>query len=294
MPFFFRLDGLPEGWIYQITPERPVLNPDQTINAQITLQPLDAGPLCSREEVTLTAFARRVDTLKRAGAITLAVSLKSPASVTHESWTDCDCDCPNRGCQIYTGGCTNQPNTRIAVTYQDPTGATRVQYVTTDDEGCFSDILPFDGIAGTWETNVVVEESECTDGATSKPVDVTVRPEDPDRCPDLIVEEIDRPRFDGDTGESVITAVIRNVGKDTAGASISRLVDPSTRQPTGAPYNATAAVGELQPCRRQIVEFRLPYWIYNPDALAEVTADYKNMVQECDEENNKAVFRDIG
>ncbi|MCH8840212.1 MAG: endonuclease [Planctomycetes bacterium] len=42
------------------------------------------------------------------------------------------------------------------------------------------------------------------------------------------------------------------------------------------------------------VIFRLPYWVYNPDATLEVTADYKGTVRECNEKNNTKTFKDRG
>jgi len=42
------------------------------------------------------------------------------------------------------------------------------------------------------------------------------------------------------------------------------------------------------------VTFTLPYWVYNPDADLEVTADYKGLLLECKEDNNVKIFKDIG
>lgn len=195
LPFFFRLDGLPDGWSYIINPARPIIQPGDTIMAQVILQPQDGAPLCSRQEITLQAFAPRIDTLKRVGGITLAVSLKNDASINHESWTDCSCVCPkqkNKECHIYTQACTDPllPNTRVAVIYTGPDDTTRVQYVTTDERGCFSDVLHTDFQAGQWETTVVLEETECRDEAISGPeVIVVTQPEPviPDECKEYMM-----------------------------------------------------------------------------------------------------------
>ena len=113
--------------------------------------------------------------------------------------------------------------------------------------------------------------------------------------PDLIVSRIDRPVWDAANHRSVVTAEIRNVGTADAAPSIARVIDPSTTQPSsGAPYNAIANTPLLAAGTSVIVTFYLPYWVFNPDAELEVTADYKGMVQECNEENNVLTFRQQG
>lgn len=187
LPFFFRVDGLPEGWNCLINPKRPYIDPGDTITAQVILQPEDAAPLCSREEITLQVFAPRVDTLKSAGGITLSVSLKNGAEITHESWTDCDCYCPDgqtERCGIYTRGCTDPgtPNTRLAIVYTTPDGESLVRYVNTDEDGCFTDILQAEAQEGRWETTVVMDETECRIGARSGPYVIVVAISQPDEC----------------------------------------------------------------------------------------------------------------
>jgi len=119
-------------------------------------------------------------------------------------------------------------------------------------------------------------------------------PADTPLCPDLIVEKIEKPQWDGDNNRSIINAVIKNIGNATASQTIARVIDPSTLQSTGAPYNAIANTPDLAPGASVVVTFYLPYWVYNPDAELEVTADYKGMLQECDEGNNTMTFADQG
>lgn len=113
-------------------------------------------------------------------------------------------------------------------------------------------------------------------------------------CPDLVVTEIKKPVWDNANHRSVITAVIKNIGSSGAGQSSARVIDPSTTQPGGAPYNAIASTPALAAGASTTVVFYLPYWVYNPDASLEITADYKNEVNECDENNNTKVFNDLG
>jgi hypothetical protein len=192
LPIFFRLDGLPAGWTAVVNPTRPVLNPGEVIEAQVILQPADAAPQCVREAVTLTAYAPRIDTLKPIGAITLAVTTKSPARVRHEGWTDCDCDCPGgerRQCRVYTRGCTDPgiSNAAVNILYVAPDGTKTVRTVNTDAEGCFVDFLPTDPAGGRWETTVELPESDCRDGGVSGPLVIPVAdPEpQPQECADL-------------------------------------------------------------------------------------------------------------
>ncbi|MFH2045292.1 MAG: CARDB domain-containing protein [Pseudomonadota bacterium] len=111
---------------------------------------------------------------------------------------------------------------------------------------------------------------------------------------DLIVAKIEKPEWDSTNARSVIKAVIKNIGSSGAGKSIARVIDPSYLQTGGAPYNATANTPALAAGASTTVTFYLPYWVYNPDAELEVTADYKNVVKECNEKNNSKKFSDKG
>lgn len=113
--------------------------------------------------------------------------------------------------------------------------------------------------------------------------------------PDLIVESIANPVWDHPNQRSVIQAVIRNVGNAPAAASAALLRDPSTIDPgSGQAYETAAPVPMLAPGGSVTVTFHLPYWVFNPDASLEVTADYKQTVEECDETNNTRAFQAIG
>ena len=114
------------------------------------------------------------------------------------------------------------------------------------------------------------------------------------RLPDLIVKTIGQPQWLHGQGKTVITAVIKNIGNATAQPSIARLIDGSTFQPTGAPYNSIDHVPALAPGQQMTVTFELPYWVYNPDAEFDVTADYKGMVNESNESNNTKDFFGLG
>lgn len=116
----------------------------------------------------------------------------------------------------------------------------------------------------------------------------------PCKGPDLVVTKIEKPQWDNANHRSIIKAEIKNIGSAAAGASIARVIDPSTTQPTGAPYNAIANTPALAAGASVTVTFELPYWVYNPDAELEVTADYKGIVEECNETNNSLIFHEQG
>jgi hypothetical protein len=192
LPILFRVDGLPPGWAADVNPPRPLVDPGDTVMAQVTIQPADAAPLCTREEITLSAYVPMIDTLQRLGAITLGISLKNGASVTLKSWTDCPCECPEqvdqrRPCFVYTRGCTDpaMPNTTVAVVYAAPDGKVHVHRVNTDRSGCFVDLIQADGAPGLWETKAVIEESDCGAPADSGVIVVDTSPQPDERCREL-------------------------------------------------------------------------------------------------------------
>ncbi|MBU1052916.1 MAG: hypothetical protein KKC46_03670 [Proteobacteria bacterium] len=111
---------------------------------------------------------------------------------------------------------------------------------------------------------------------------------------DLVVTEIKQPEWDHINNRSIIKAVIKNIGSSGAGKSIARVIDLSPAQPIGVPDNAIADTPALAPGDSTTITFYLPYWVYDPNADLEVTADYKNAVEECDEKNNSKTFSDGG
>ena len=121
------------------------------------------------------------------------------------------------------------------------------------------------------------------------------KPEKPDeRCADLVVSAIGQPQWNDVTRRSVINATITNIGDAAAPSTFARLIDPSTFQNTGAPHNSVAATAPIPAGGQDTVTFMLPYWVFNPDAELEVTADYKGGLDECKEDNNVREFSGLG
>ncbi|MCP4582731.1 MAG: hypothetical protein GY839_14060 [candidate division Zixibacteria bacterium] len=178
---FFKLDGLPPSWSYIISPDRLVIPAGGEEEAIVTIQPHDGAPVCSREDITISAYTPQVDALQKLGAITLQVALKNDANIALESWLDCDkneyrddqdssyttgamlkAQTHSRRCAIFTRGCTDPilANTQIAVIYTAPNGSKQVHYVTTDENGCYMDMLTV-GEPGAWQTQAVLVETDC-------------------------------------------------------------------------------------------------------------------------------------
>jgi hypothetical protein len=200
VPVLFRVDGLPERWTYSVTPERLSLPAHGVGDALVTIQPDNDSEVCSREQITLTAYTPRVDTLKRLGGITLQIALKNPATVTAESTVDCGrrdvmkdtyltghqmpaAWTDPQTCVLRTEGCTDPalPNTQVALVYTAPDGTKEVRYVTTDEHGCYLDTVtvPDDGL---WGVQAVIEPTDCREGAESPTATVDVRPPAPGIC----------------------------------------------------------------------------------------------------------------
>jgi hypothetical protein len=185
LPIFFKVDGIPASWSYSLTPDRLVIPSKGVGNVQITIQPNQAAPLCSNEQVTISAYVPQVDALSRLGAITLQIDLKNKGSIDQKSWMDCtentekDMKEPRNGtvltgnfrkCVIQTQGCTDpkMPNTQVAVVYTAPDGTKAVHYVTTDENGCYVDMVSA-GEPGEWQTQVVLPEADCRAGSQTTP-----------------------------------------------------------------------------------------------------------------------------
>jgi len=105
--------------------------------------------------------------------------------------------------------------------------------------------------------------------------------------PDLVVSALPDPAFDPATRGSIIKAVVRNQGRGASSAFIVRLVvDGSTV--------VNVAVRGLAAMSSTVVTFRIPFWVYNPDAQYTVTVDASGRVRECNEVNNSKSFFGLG
>ncbi len=105
------------------------------------------------------------------------------------------------------------------------------------------------------------------------------------RKPDLVVSKINDPVWDGPGNQSVITVDITNIGSVGAPSSYARMIDPGTMA------NDVVLTPPLAPGATVTLTFYISgYWVFDPNAVLEVTADYKSDVDECDESNNVRVY----
>jgi hypothetical protein len=123
-----------------------------------------------------------VDTLKQLGAITLQIGLKNKVEINAKTSIRCGRIDPkasvrlaqtslfDQSCEMTTQGCTTppQPNMQVAVIYTAPNGTKQVRYVTTDENGCYSDIVTVANPA-LWGIQVVLEETDCREEARTPP-----------------------------------------------------------------------------------------------------------------------------
>jgi M6 family metalloprotease-like protein len=186
---YLRVDGLPEGWPIELNPGKVRLGPKANVPATVKITPLEEAPRCSREEITITAYTPRGDTMVALGAITHRVHLVNAQNITHKTGIRCWQHEDPKGittayykeetgryrCVVTTNGCTNpaRPNETVLIVYEAPDGSKIVRQVTTDENGCFEDYFNL-GEAGIWEVKTVIEGDDCTQRAESDPTIVDV------------------------------------------------------------------------------------------------------------------------
>ncbi len=105
--------------------------------------------------------------------------------------------------------------------------------------------------------------------------------------PDLVVSSLPQPAFDPATRGSIIKAVVRNQGRVATSAFIVRLIVDRTT-------SVNVVVRGLAAMSSTIVTFRIPFWVYNPDAQYTVTVDATGRIRECNEVNNSKSFFGLG
>lgn len=112
-----------------------------------------------------------------------------------------------------------------------------------------------------------------------------VRPKK-DACeqPDLVVAKIADPVWDSANDVSVVKVTISNIGGSAAGTFYSRVIDPDTNA------NDVQGVSSLSAGASVTKTFTFDYWVFDPNAELEATADYKGMVEECNEDNNQLTY----
>ncbi|MFC4875331.1 CARDB domain-containing protein [Microbulbifer halophilus] len=103
----------------------------------------------------------------------------------------------------------------------------------------------------------------------------------PCKQPDLVVADIADPVWNNANGTSEVQVTVSNIGGVAAGGFHTRLIDPGTSA------NDVQGVSGLAAGASVVLTFTFSYWVFDPDAELIATADYKNQVEECDEDNNQ-------
>jgi hypothetical protein len=109
-----------------------------------------------------------------------------------------------------------------------------------------------------------------------------VRPQEtPCKEPDLVIANIADPVWDNANGVSKVDVTVSNIGGSAAGTFYTRVIDPGTNA------NDVQGVSSLAAGASVTLTFTFNYWVFDPDAELEATADYKGHIDECNEDNNR-------
>lgn len=108
------------------------------------------------------------------------------------------------------------------------------------------------------------------------------------KAPDLIIESIARPSVFTAAGASFDSVWVRNIGVADAPASYTQLKDLTTAT-GGAPFQSVMATPPIPLQTSRLVLFSLPY-LPHAGVTLEATADIRNQVTECHEDNNTKMY----
>lgn len=163
---YFRADGIPDGWVWSITPSKALVAPGAQVQAELTLQPPDSAPDCTEHPVHVTGWVPRGNTLVRLGGATVRVDLRQRTEIQVKvrtakcSGNDLERLGAERKKVLAAGGawigwdgrkqqcmrtvvqgCTNPvlPNQEITIRYEGADGEPVYKTVMTDASGCYED-----------------------------------------------------------------------------------------------------------------------------------------------------------
>jgi len=167
---YFRADEIPPAWSHHFQAESAVLTPGQRYIGKLIAKPNDAAPACTTQDIQVTGWTPRGDTLVRLGGTTLRVELRRTATI--------DVAVRPVACgdglaslffcgRIKASGCTDppRPNQVVSVRYMSPTGQSVWRDVRTDAAGCFEDFYT-SPVGGPWEVTAHSRGDVCESSAT--------------------------------------------------------------------------------------------------------------------------------
>ncbi len=198
--FYFRLEGLPEGWTYTFAEGKKRLSAHERYEGSLTVTPPEDAQVCTDHTMYVTSWMPRGNTLVQYGGGTLQVNLRNRTTVTADTrLVRCDREInlargndfqvsdagytqkrKPRCFQLVTQGCTNpiRANEEIVIRYEDPDGNPVYRVVTTDEFGCYSDTYVVTE-GGEWKVSATYKGDDCSGGSTTGRQPVAVPIPDP-------------------------------------------------------------------------------------------------------------------
>ncbi len=154
------------------------------------------------------------------------------------------------------------------------------------------------------------------------------------KCADLVILEILKPTYDYASKGTVIKVLVANKGMAKSGRTEATIRDIDISAVSGMElglnetalyfleenanlaqhyakdssftgeitefdydefFSATSVIDPIKPFEERILVFKLPgIWVYDPNCEFEIVLDEKNLLEECNEQNNRKVFVDGG
>jgi hypothetical protein len=190
--FYFRAEGVPDGWEVDLLPRKIRLAPGERITGQATITPPKDAEVCTSEWIAVTSWAPRGDTLIRVGGGVVQVDLRRPTVIDltadampckgndlewlfeqlKRAGEQFDPETARRDCvRISSQGCLEPPvaGVEIILKYVDPLGNVTYHTVLTDANGCYEDFM-VSTTPGNWQVEAEYPGSKCDAPGHSRPV----------------------------------------------------------------------------------------------------------------------------
>jgi hypothetical protein len=190
--FYFRAEGVPDGWEVDLLPRKIRLAPGERITGQATITPPKDAEVCTSEWIAVTSWAPRGDTLIRVGGGVVQVDLRRPTVIDltadampckgndlewlfeqlKRAGEQFDPETVRRDCvRISSQGCLEPPvaGVEIILKYVDPLGNVTYHTVLTDANGCYEDFM-VSTTPGNWQVEAEYPGSKCDAPGHSRPV----------------------------------------------------------------------------------------------------------------------------
>ena len=86
--FYFRAEGMPDGWQVDLAPRKILLNPGERVAGIATITPPREAEVCTSELIQVTSWTPRGDTMINVGGAVVQVDLRRPTTLTLEGDTE--------------------------------------------------------------------------------------------------------------------------------------------------------------------------------------------------------------